>query len=361
MVPRPRLPALLRKELAWGRRNLALLVVVFVLLPTGFAAGSAAFQTVLPTDAPVAVVPGSDAVTEDDLTITEGAVAPFSEPRVVRDRSAAFRMLEHEQVYAVVTVPAGITDPDTEAVFEVSVSGSVVPYHQASQAVVSVMNYVLERQLPAEYDVSVTRTVVGPERSLSEYLVPTMFLGLVMLVALVYLPYNLAREADAVDRVRVEHSLWAMTCWKLAVFGTLLAVPAGLFQLASAHFGYGVAIAAPGALFAALCAFLALGAVGMGVVLLARFSTLGRLLDVVLLLFLLAYSGLFYPAGFFSPLRRQFVRLVPTHYVAVAVRGFALRDAAFGEYATWLVGFVAMVAVALAFLRGSVAVYERGA
>ena len=355
------LPPLLRKEFAWGRRKVFVLVFLFVLLPGAFVYGTLAFQTVIPADAPVAVVPASEDTGGDDLAIARGAVTPFSKPVSYESESRAFEALDRERVYAVVSVPANVTDSGETAVFDVYVSGSIVPYHEASKAVVGVLNVVLNQQLPAGIDVQVERHIVGEERSLSTYLVPTFLLALAMLVALAYLPYNLSAERAVLDRLRVESSLTRVLGWKLAFFGGLLVVPLAVFHVAADSFGYGVSLLTPGALVVYALTFCYLGAVGLSITLLTRFSTWGRLLNVLVLFFLLLFSGLLYPAGFFSPLRRELVRAMPTYYSSVAMRGFVLRDADLSFFAPWLLGLAGVALASLLVLRGSVAVYERRA
>ncbi len=354
-------PPLLRKELAWGRRKLFVLVLVFVFVPAALAYGTVAFQTVLPTDAPVAVVPAAEETTDNDIAIAEGAVTPFSQPRTYGSEAAAFEALDREQVYAVVTVPAGVVEPGTTSVFDVYVSGSVVPYHEASKAMVSVLNTVLDDRLPDDVDVRVERHIVGTERSLSAYLVPTFLLTMAMLVALAYLPYNVAAERAVLDRLRVESSLPRVLGWKLVFFAGLLTVPLAVFHLAAGAFGYGIALLTPGTLAVYLLTFVLLGALALSVTLLTRFSTWGRLVNVLVLFGLVLFSGLLYPAGFFSPLRRELVRSLPTHYAAVMVRGFALREASPGFFGAWLLGLAAATLLALLVLRGSIAVSERRA
>ncbi|MFB6105737.1 MAG: ABC transporter permease [Halobacteriaceae archaeon] len=350
--------ALLVKELRWSRHELVPLLVVLLLLPAVFAYGTLAFETVLPTDAPVAVVPQGPAVTDDDVAITRGAVTAFSDPRTYDSRRAAFDALSRERVYAVVTVPPDITDTSTRAVFEVYVDGSVVPYHEASKAVVGVMNVYLSRLSDAP--IGVERHVVGTERSLSEYLVPTFALVVAMLVALVYLPHVLVVEAETVfDRLRVDASLSAAVGAKLAFFSALALVPVAVFAAFAAAFHYGVDLATPGVVVAYLSTFVALASVATAVTFLTGFSTWGRVVNVVLLFFVGGFSGLLYPAGFFSPVRRRVVRAVPTHYAIVAMRGYALRDAPPSFFGTWLVGLVGLAVASVLGLRVVIAVYER--
>jgi ABC-2 type transport system permease protein len=350
------LPPLLRKELAWGRRKLLVLVLLFVLLPGALAYGTLSYDHVLPTDTPVAVVPQSDAVSGDDVNITRGAVTFFSDPVTYDDRAAAFRALEREQVYAIVTVPPDVAVGDDTATFHLYVEGSVVPYHQPSEAVVNVLSQYLSRG-PAS-SIAVERHVVGTEHTLSEYLVPTFELVLAMLVALTYLPYTLSNERGVFERLRVERSLTAVVAWKLAFFTALVAVPVGVFAVTAGWFGYGLDVTAAGAVAFYLLTFVLLAATSMAVTLATQFATWGRLLNLVLFLFLLLFSGLFYPAGFFSGVRRELVRLMPTHYAMVAIRGYVLRDATLGTYADWLALVLGVTLLSLLALRGAIYRYE---
>mgnify|MGYP000462774276 CR=1 FL=1 len=345
-----RLPPLLRKELAWSRRQVAVLLLVLVLFPAALVSATSAFGDVVPRDTPVAVVPQGEDVSRDDVAVARGAATLFAEPVTFDDRDAAFHALEREQVYAVLTVPPDLGgDPATVGLY---VDGSVVPYLQPSAAVVS----LLGDSLPA--GVSVERTVVGPERSLSAYLVPTFQLVLVALVAMAYLPHVLASERAAFDRLRVESTLERVLATKLAVFTGLMAVPLGVFAVSAGWYGYGVDVAALGAVAVYLLTFLTLAALSAAVTLATDFATWGRLCNLGGFLFVLLFSGLFYPAGFFSGTRRELVRLLPTHYAVVAVRGYTLRGASLGTYADWLLGLAAVAAVAVGLLGLAVRRYE---
>lgn len=347
----------LRKELAWGRRRLIPLFLLFLLLPASFAYVSTGFDNVLPTDTPVGLVADSETVTEDDMAITRGAVTFFSDPRTFESNRSAIRALEREQVYAVVTVPPDVTNASVNSTFQVTVHGSMVPYHQPSEAVVNVLRLQLEEVLSGS--VQIERRIVGMQHSLSAYLVPTFLVMLVMIIALGYLPYNLAAERPVLDRIRIESSLETLVASKLAFFGTLLLVPMGVFGLASLAFGYQITIT-PTTVLASVLLFVILGSLGCAVVIATRFSTWGYLLNLLTLFGLSLFSGLLYPAGFFSPVRRDVVRLLPTHYTMIIVRGSTLRNAGIGEYTWWLVGFGVLCLLSLGLLKGAIAVYERG-
>ncbi|MFB6071519.1 MAG: ABC transporter permease [Halobacterium sp.] len=352
--------SLLGKELTWGRHRLLALAAILVALPAVFAYATFGFQHVLPTDAPVAIAPQTAAVTGDDLRITRASIAIFSDPEIYRSKAAAMRALGREQVYAVVTVPPHLTNESLgTAEFTVFVEGSVVPYHKPSQALQSIVSYALDGALPR--NAVATREFVGTKHSLSSYLVPTFVLTLVALVALAYLPYTFDQEAAVLDRLRVETSLHAVVASKLAFFAGLLFVPLAVFDLTGAYVGSNVSVLGPGTFLVAVLTFLLLGLVGMTVMLVVGFGAWGRIANLVVLLFVLGFSGIAYPVGFFSPARRWLVRRVPTHYAAIATRGFVLRGDPIRLYADWLLGLAGAVAVAAVVFAGAVELYERRA
>lgn len=348
----------LRKEALWSRRRVLSLFFVLVLLPGAFAYSSVFFQHVLPRDAPVAVV-AEDGASDDDRAVVNASLDLFAQPVSYDSRATARRALARERVYAVVGVPAGIADRNTSRVnLTVTVDGDVVPYREPSEALVSILQVTLDRHLEARVDVR--REALGAERELAAYLLPTFLMMLVMTFAFAYLPYVLAREEPVLDRVRVETSLDAAVGGKLAFLGVLLVVPVGVFGAAGAYFGYDARVLAPGALAAYLLTFVALGALAAAVTFATRFATAGRLLNVLLLFAAFAFSGLVYPAGFFSPLRREVVRGMPTHYAMVVVRGTTLKGHDAGYYGEWLAGLAGFALLGLVALKLALVHYERG-
>jgi ABC-2 type transport system permease protein len=352
--------SLLGKELTWGRHKLLALFAILVVLPAVFAYATFAFQHVLPTDAPVAIAPQTASVSDADLDIARASVTLFSDPKTYESQAAAMRALGREQVYAVVTVPANLTDGSLgTANFDVYVSGSVVPYHEPARALENILTYSLGDTLPR--DVSTERQFVGTERTLSSYLIPTFVLTLVSLVALAYLPYTFDNEAAVVDRLRVESSLYAVFASKLAFFGLLLLVPLAVFDVTTAYMGADLHVLSLGTAIVATLTFLLLGLLASAVMLVFGFGTWGRITNLLVLFFVLTFSGLVYPVGFFSPARRWLVRQIPTHYSAIATRGFVLRGDAIGTYSDWLLGLAGAVVVAALAFAGAVELYERKA
>ncbi len=350
------LRSLLRKEFHWSRHNVLALLFLLVLLPAVFAYTSVAFETVIPRDAPVAVVPQNENVTESDITAIKGTLVQFSDPVVVDNESRARAMLRKESVYAIVTVPPDITNGSASATFRFIVDGSVVPFKEPSKAIRNIAAFQLDRVLPA--DISVQREVVQPESSLSEYLLSIMTIVFVILVAFTYVPYNLAREADVIDRLRAESSLEAVVGAKLLYFTALLALPLLVFQGAANYLEYSMDILTPGSVLALAMTFVFLSALSMAVMVAFRFSTMGRFINVVLLLGVVGFSGLGYPVGYFSALRKTLVRLMPTHHTMIVARSAMLKGLDWTLFSDWLLALGGFTLATLVFLKLS-AVYYR--
>jgi ABC-2 type transport system permease protein len=350
--------SLLKKEFHWSKHNVLALVFLLLLLPSFFAYTSVAFGTALPRDVPVAVVAESDEVAESDVTLVQAGLKAFSDPTVVDTAREANDMLRRETVYAIVQVPPDMHDPDNRnATFVLSVDGSVVPYKEPSEAIRSIMEFQLDRNLEA--DISVDRRVVGANNTLPEYLVPIFLMVIVMLFAFTYVPYNLAREADVLDRIRVESSLETLVGAKLVYFGVLLLVPIIVFQGAAAYLGYAADALAPGSILALELTFLFLSAISMAVMILMRFRTLGRFINVVFLLGTLAFSGLGFPVGFFSPLRKAIVRAVPSHYSMIITRSAMLKGLPASTFTDWFLALGGFALLTFIALKLSIVYYRR--
>jgi ABC-2 type transport system permease protein len=354
------LVSLLRKEIHWSRHNLVALALVLLVLPAVFVGASTAFQTVIPRDTPVAVVAQDETVSGAAMAKVGAGMGAVSDPVSAENPDHAERMLRRETVYAIVQVPPGIDDPDNEeATFVLTVDGSIVPFTEPSKAIRTIMEFRLDRALAA--DVTVERRVVGPDNSLPEYLVPIFLMALVMLFAFTYVPYNLAREATVLDRLRAEASLEAVVGAKLVYFTALMLVPILVFQGAAAYLGFAVSALAPGAVVTLLLTFVALAALSMTVMVLLRFGTLGRFVNVVVLLGLLGFSGLAYPVGYFSPLRKELVRMVPTHYSMILTRSSMQKGLGLAPFTDWLAGLAGFALLALLALKLAAVYYRRTA
>jgi len=363
-----KLRPLLAKELRWSRHRILTLLLLLLLLPGFFAYTTVVFQNVIPQDSPIAVTPASDEVSEGELAFVRGSLTFASDPVIYEDRDRAIRDLRRESVYAVLEVPPDILNESTatrtdspadNATFTLYVDGSTVPYNEPSEAIRGALASFLNQNL--EPRITVEREVVGTEHSIAEYLLPVFLFGIVLLFAFAYLPYNLARETEALDRLRAEASLDAVVLSKLVYVGALMLVPITAFHGVALYLDYSVDLLAPGAVGTYLLTFWSLAAISTTIMLLTDFGTLGRFLNIALLFGVLSFSSLVYPVGFFSALRREIARLVPLHYSMIVVRGTSLRGLDVATFADWLAALVGFTILTGIVLKLTIVWYDRTA
>ncbi|MFB6151255.1 MAG: ABC transporter permease [Haloarculaceae archaeon] len=347
---------LLRKELLWLRRNRWAVLFVFGVVPALFALATTGFSRALPTNVPVAVAPASGAVKSDELQAARGLLRGIAHPVPVESAEAARTALDRERVYGVLTVRHGLYDGAAEVTLPFAVDGTMVPYGQPSRLVVAGLN---DRATVFPADVTVDRTVLAPVHTLGEYLLAVLTVVLALVYAFTYVPYHLAREKEAFDRVRVESSLGSLLAAKSVAFGVLLAVAVAVLGVVALALGYDVALWRPAALAVLGLTATYLTATSAGIAFLTRFSVAGRFLGVVVLAAVLAFSNLFYPAGFFSPVRRTIARRMPVHHSMVAFRGLALGGHGPGLFRDRLLALVGVTVASLVWLWACVRHYER--
>ncbi|MDY6780065.1 MAG: ABC transporter permease [Halobacteria archaeon] len=353
------LVALLRKEVVSKRHRILTVLFVMVVLPSVFAFTTVTFQNVIPRDTPVAVVPANDNVSSQNMDIAVGGITLYSDPKTYDSLDSALRALHREAVYAVIEVPPRLTRKTQNARFNLYIEGAMVPYKEPSESVTSLLGYYLRTRLPA--DVTVERRVVGEEKTFPEYLVPVFFMGLVVLFSFTYLPYDLSKEEDVLDRLRTQTSLDSVVAAKLVFFSALLVLPLLTFAAVSKYLGYSVELLSPLALGVYLLTFLYLSSVSLAVTVVSKFSALGRFVNVVLMLGVVGFSSFVFPVGFFSPLRGYVARRMPTYYSMVIVRGASIKDLSASFYTDWLAGLALLTLVSLAALKLSIEHYRRTA
>jgi ABC-2 type transport system permease protein len=353
------LRSFLYREVRWVRHNWRVLAVVLILVPALFAVSTGAFEQALPRDTPVAVVPGETSVTDDELTGVTGVAALFSRPHEYDSEAAAMRALAREEVYAVFVVPHGLFDADRSVTVEMVVEAEMVPYEQPSIAIANILRDRIGEPFPA--DVSVTRTTVGNDRTLSEFLLGAVIMLIAMLYAFVYLPQVVTTERGVFRRVRVESSLWRLLGAKFAVFSVLVVMALATIEVVATNIGRSVSPLAPGAVAPVLAIFLALAAIAVGVTFLSSFRPIGRIANAGVLVGAVVFANLVYPAGFFSPLRGSIARLNPIHHAMTIQRGVSLKGHPPGLYADRYALLVGFLVLAGAFLAVSILTYRRRA
>lgn len=328
--------SLLKKEVYSVKNRLPTLLILLVLLPAVFAGASLVFGDVIPRDSPIAIVPADGEVTDKELEAVDGVLSVFAETSVFRGDYE--RALERERYYVAIEVPHDFAG-EQRGTFVVHVHGAVVPFDEPSKIVASVLD---DSFRAVGTDIEVERNVVGESKSLSEYLIPVLLLMLVLVLGLTYLPHELRRERDAIERLRLETSLLSVVVAKIAFYAALLAVPVTVFQAVSSYLGYGVTLLSPPTVVFLLVTFVYLALVSSTVTVATGFGPLGRFVNALILFAVVIFSNIIYPLGFFSSLRRDVARLTPTHYSAVAVRSHATKEipaTLFADYLALLVGF----------------------
>jgi ABC-2 type transport system permease protein len=322
--------SLLKKEVFSAKNRLLTLLILLVLLPAVFAGASVVFGDVIPRDSPIAVVPADEEVTDEELEAVEGVLSVFAETSAFRgDYETA---LERERFYVAIEVPHNFASGQA-GTFVVHVHGAVVPFDEPSKIVANVLDGSFSA---VGTDIDVERNVIGESKTLSEYLVPVLLLTLVLVMGLTYVPHELRREKNAIERLRLETSLVSVVAAKILFYTGVLAVPVAVFQAVSVYLGYGVTLLSLPTLVFLTVTFVYLALVGSAVTVATGFGPLGRFVNALLLFGVIVFSNIIYPVGFFSSLRREIAVLLPTHYSAVAVRSHATKEIPSTFFADWL-------------------------
>jgi ABC-2 type transport system permease protein len=350
--------ALVRKEAITVRRNLGLFLVVLILVPAALAVGTSVYQQTIPQDIPVAVAPADDATTETDVRFVRGAVEFFATPVEYDSRAAAVDAMEREEVYMVFVVPPDLTDDDAEVTVTVVTDAANAPLSDPAELTFDVLESQFDDAFPAT--VTLKQESVGTERTLSEFMLPAALFALVVLYALVYLPYQVREERRVMDRLRTETRLEYVIATKLLFYGVLVVVPAGTVSAAARYYGYGFDAMGPETLAVLGLSFLYMASAGLAVLFFMRLRQAAVFVNLGLAVGVLTLSGLVYPVGFYSAVRKTISRALPTHYTLVTLRGTMLRGRSLGFHEASLTWLAATAVVALALLAVAIRHYERG-
>ncbi len=349
--------ALLRKETLAVRGNIGLFVVLLILIPGALVAGTVVYERTIPRDVPVGVVAADETTTDDDIAITRAGVTFFATPVSYEDPELVEDALLREEVYFAIVVPANITEEGNDVTFTVISDQTIVPFQEPANITVSVMSGQLDRSLPAH--VTVEHKRLGVKRELSEYLVPTGLLAFLVLYALIFLPYQVRGERLVLDRLQTESRLDLVVASKLLFYGALLIVSAVTVGLVTAALGYDIAALAPMTLGVLLLTFVFLGAIGLAVLFVFKLGSAGVFVNLGLALGIFSLSSFVYPVGFFSEIRKEIARSLPTHYSMISLRSAMLRDAPVTLYTDYLVWLGATAVLSVVVLKLAVVSYRR--
>lgn len=350
--------ALLKKEALTIRRNIGLFLVVLVIVPIGLAAGTSVYQQTIPQDIPVGVAPAGEATTEDDLRLVRGGVQFFATPVKYEDRDALVRGLNREEIYVGFVVPPNLTVEGADATITVLTDDTNAPLADPADLALGILETEFDRGMPAS--VTFEHDRLGSERSLSGFLLPSALYALVVLYALIYIPYQVREERRVMDRLRTETRLEYVLASKLLFYGVLVVVPAATISIASSYYGHGFVAHAPETLLVLFLTFVLLASVGLAILFVMRLRQAAVFVNLGLAVGVLSLSGLIYPVGFYSEIRLTIARALPPHYALITIRSTMLRDtplALYGDYIGWIAGATVLALLALA---GGIRYYERG-
>lgn len=357
---------LLRKEVNWSKRNLAVLGFVLILVPAAFGATTVAFQEVEPENVPVATVAQNENVTQEDISSIEAILTLNTNPTRYESRSEAMDALEREEVYAIVEVPPNLRDdnPETGGTFRFVVDGNIAPLLEAAPFIEELVQNRLNDTDAVEGNFSIESEIVGDDhvdepRSLAEYLFPTFMMGMLIFFAFTYAPYSLARDGSVLDRLRVESSLESLVGSKLVFLTTLMILPVLVFGGVAVYLGYTVNTLSPVAVGVLLLTFSSLATFAMAIVVATKFTGAGQFINLLLLLGVAGGSAIDFPRGVVSSLRPALAELSPVHYGMIAVRSVMLKDVPVLVYADMILVMVGLQVLGLFALKGSIVYYRR--
>jgi len=360
---------LLKKEVHWSKRHVVVLAFLLVLLPGALGIATVGLQETVPEDVPVALVAQNDSVSEDDMGQARSGLGLYADPQEVSDRETAMEMLEREEVYIVVEVPPGVLDEDREQVqFNFTFHGAIAPLHQAETELVDLTEQRIgdtRQTVTGDRNVVVTTQIEGEKKGLGEFLYPALILLLLVFFAFTYIPHELRRDSSVFDRLRTETSLESIITSKLLYLTPLMVLPVLSFHAVALlpQVDYNVGTFDPVSLLAStallLVTFLALATVAATIMVLSRFSAAGQTTNLLALLGVVGVSAMVFPRGAVSSLRATIAAFMPTHYAAVAVRSFMLKDVSVTTYLDMIGAVVLLLVVGALALKGSIVYYRR--
>lgn len=347
----------LLREWYWSRRNLVVLLVLLIAIPAGAALGTAAFQQTIPEDIPIGVVAQDDDVTADELSVIRGGTALYASPIEYDTGTEARSALEREEVYLIIEVPHGLFDEDHDVVVRIVSDDRLAPFQEPANYTASVLESSLDSAVSAS--VTVEHERIGMQSTLSEYLVPTALMVIVILLAFLYIPLELFRERDVFDRVSLVSRIEIALLAKLLVSVILLVIPLVVFQLVSMQLGYRLDHFNLHTMSIIGLTFVYAACIAASIMFFARLSRVGLFANLLVLGGVLTMSSFIYPVGFFSSIRKQLAQTSPFYHSMVITRSTLLKDLGLPAFSSALQYLFVVLVASLLVLQLSIIYYRR--
>ena len=380
---------LLRKEFHWSKRNVLILVFLLLMVPIAFGGATLALQDTVPENVPVATYAQSNDTTDEDITAIEAVLNQYTDPQRVdkyenpeRNFEKAVKMLEREEVYVIIEVPPnirsnqGIPPSQINETFRFYIDGNIAPLGEVAPFLTDFLGPAAEESDTLEGNFTIEQEILGTDhlefeqaafadeneqfsRGLGAYLFPTFLMALMIFFAFTYVPYNLSRDADVLDRLRVETSIESLIGSKLLFLTGLMVFPLLTFGGISWWFEYQTDLLSPVPFGIMLLSFSLMATISMTVMVLTRFSGDGQFINLLLMLGVLVASGIDLPLGVISDFRPTIAQLSPIHYATVAARSLMLKDVSVGMYSDMILYLAGSQVIALVVLKGAIVYYRR--
>ncbi len=350
---------LFRKEFYSSKHRIVTLILMLAILPAFFAFTTVAFENTVPEDTPIALVPQSEETTPQDMDLVRGFVTGFSAPQDYEDFETAKTAMFRERVYAIIEVPPGLLDPDATSSMVVYIEGSNVPFDEPSQLAIDLIKATVEDNEQVQGEINIRREVVGPDFDINEYLIPILFMIVVLIFAFGYIPFDLSREKYVINRLEIESSLEKVIATKITVYMLFMLVSLLIFQVSVHYLDYGINVFSPLSTFSFIITFLYLSMVSVSLMVATEFKAVGRYVSVILLFIVIMFSALLFPRGLFSGIRRRVAEILPTHYSMVMARSGMMKEAPNALYTEYIIMSLLTTLGALVLLKLSIIYYRR--
>ncbi|MFB6133883.1 MAG: ABC transporter permease [Halanaeroarchaeum sp.] len=347
----------LRKEWYQTRRNVGVILVVLILLPGAAALGTAAFQKTLPEDIPVGIAPASEEVSEHEMRLVQAGTSVYAAPVRFESPAAARAALVREKVYLAFVIPPDIMESGADVTITQISDQRMAPFQDPANYTQAVLQWRLNDKLPS--DVTIEQERIGTKLTLSEYMVPTALMILVVLYSFIVFPFELRRERDVYDRVDLHDDVGGAVLAKILFHGAMLIVPLTVFQLVGFAFGYRIQHFDPSTMAIVGLTFVYMAATSGSIMFFARLRRAGIFANVGVMALVLSFSGFVFPVGFFSTIRKEITTVTPTYHSMRIARSTMLKDATLQMFGESLVALLGFTVVMILTMRWGINAYRR--
>ena len=354
MAAAGKLKVLVGREFLVVERN-ALMLLLIIMLPVAFALMFASFKEVIPKSTPASVIPESSAVSESEMKFaTYSILSQFCSPSI-DSREDAFRKLGREEVYFVVSIPAGIREG--RGTITVYVDNSLSPLAEVSDYVVEILKYELGR---VGFHPEIKVEKLGRPILPVEYFAPGVVMLLLATAGMLVVPFNTIKDSNITLRLLCSASIWEFAGSKLLFSLLLASLQTAILLVTQSYLEMPVMSMNPVSILTIILTSFALTSTGLLIAFAFKLSNLGRYVCSLLFGVITAFSGLFYPPGFLPSYLQLIPKILPTYYALVLLRSFGVKGVGAGLLLDYLGVVLLWLAASLVLLYYFVKRFRNG-